>query len=104
MPPRRQRKAEQVPRGLTPAETISGAAPAEIDATRGQIEADGGVVLGSFRDPLGGHWQVLASLPIDKVEPTPFQRDLSDTHVKRLDGVIDTLGRLLDHFIDIKTS
>jgi len=101
MPPRRKKKAEKGSRGLTPPETVSGSPPEEIDKTRSQIEADGGVVLSAFRDPLGGHWQVLASLPIDKVEPTPFQRDLSDTHVKRLAGVIDTLGRFLDPIIAV---
>jgi ParB family chromosome partitioning protein len=101
MPPRRKKKAEKGSRGLTPAETLSGSPPRELEGLRHQIEADGGVVLGSFRDPLGGHWQVLASLAIDKVEPTPFQRDLSDTHVKRLAGVIDTLGRFLDPIIAV---
>src|SRR5215471_17967910 len=101
MPPRRKKKAEKGSRGLSPAETISGSPTREIENTRAQIEADGGTVLGVFRDPLGGYWQVLASLPIDKVEPTPFQRDLSDTHVKRLAGVIDTLGRFLDPIIAV---
>ena len=101
MPPRRRKKAEKGSRGLTPGETVSGTPSPEIDRVRRQIEADGGVVLGAFRDPLGGYWQVLASLPIEKVEPTPFQRDLSDTHVKRLAGVIDTLGRFLDPIIAV---
>jgi len=103
MPPRRKKKAEKGSRGLSPAETISGSPTREIENTRAQIEADGGTVLGVFRDPLGGYWQVLASLPIDKVEPTPFQRDLSDTHVKRLAGVIDTLGRFLDPIIAVRS-
>ena len=101
MPPRRKKKAEKHSRGLTAEETLAGSAPSAIEDLRRQIEADGGVVLGAFRDPLGGHWQLLASLPIDKVEPTPFQRDLSDTHVKRLAGVIDSLGRFLDPIIAV---
>src|SRR5215831_11153169 len=103
MPPRRKKKAEKGSRGLSPAETISGSPTREIENTRAQIEADGGTVLGVFRDPLGGYWQILASLPIDKVEPTPFQRDLSDAHVKRLAGVIDTLGRFLDPIIAVRS-
>ena len=103
MPPRRKKKAEKGSRGLSPAETISGSPTREIENTRAQIEADGGAVLGLFRDPLGGYWQILASLPVDKVEPTPFQRDLSDTHVKRLAGVIDTLGRFLDPIITVRS-
>ena len=35
---------------------------------------------------------VLALLPVDQVVPTPFQRDLSDAHVKRLEGVIGRIG------------
>jgi ParB family transcriptional regulator, chromosome partitioning protein len=101
MPPRRKKKAEKGSRGLTAPETLSGSEPEALHGLRGRIEADGGVVLGAFRDPLGGYWQLLASLPIDRVEPTPFQRDLSDTHVKRLAGVIDSLGRFLDPIIAV---
>lgn len=38
----------------------------------------------------------LPILPIDAIEPTPFQRDLSDTHHKRLADVITKTGRYLD--------
>jgi hypothetical protein len=38
-------------------------------------------------------------LPIDAVEPTPFQRDLSDAHHKRLADVINKTGRFLDPII-----
>ena len=30
----------------------------------------------------------MAALPIDLVEPTPYQRNLSDTHVRKLEAVI----------------
>jgi ParB family chromosome partitioning protein len=40
-------------------------------------------------------------LPIDAVEPTPFQRDVSDTHHKRLADVINKTGRFLDPVIAI---
>lgn len=65
------------------------------------IEDDGGSVLASYRDPLGGHWQLLAALPIDRVEPTPFQRDLSEAHVGRLAKAIDTLDRFLDPVVAV---
>ena len=39
--------------------------------------------------------------PIDAVEPTPFQRDLSDTHHKRLADVINKTGRFLDPIITV---
>ena len=44
---------------------------------------------------------LLAILPIDAVEPTPFQRDLSDTHHKRLADVINKTGRFLDPIIAV---
>ena len=48
-----------------------------------QVEGDGGAVLGSYRDPFGGTCVLLVVLPIDRVEPTPYQRDPSEPHVKR---------------------
>src|SRR5262249_39915302 len=42
------------------------------------------------------------ALPIDKVVPTPFQRDLSATHVQRLTQRIDELGRFLDPIIAVR--
>jgi len=57
--------------------------------------------LATYRDPLGSNWQILAALPIDKVEPTPFQRDLSDAHHKRLADVISKTGRFLDPVISV---
>ena len=65
------------------------------------IEDDGGSVLATYRDPLGGHWQLLAALPIGKVQPTPFQRDLSESHVGRVARAIDKLGRYLDPVIAV---
>ena len=53
------------------------------------VEADGGAVLGRYSDPFGGTPLLLAALPVDRVEPTPYQRDPSDAHVKRLMGVIE---------------
>ena len=44
---------------------------------------------------------LLSILPIDAVEPTPFQRDLSDTHHKRLADVINRTGRFLDPIIAV---
>jgi ParB family transcriptional regulator, chromosome partitioning protein len=44
---------------------------------------------------------MLSILPIDAVEPTPFQRDRSDAHHKRLADVINKTGRFLDPIIAI---
>lgn len=65
------------------------------------IEAEGGLVVGRYKDPLGGHPLLTAILPVAKIEPTPFQRDLSDTHHKRLADVIQKTGRFLDPVIAI---
>src|SRR4051812_25453452 len=66
-----------------------------------RIRSEGGAVIGAYRDPLGGHPLVVAVLPTGKIEPTPFQRDLSDTHHKRLAEVIQKTGRFLDPLIAI---
>src|SRR5262249_43928753 len=55
----------------------------------------------AYRDPVGGNWQLLAVLPVDRIEPTPFQRDISDTHVARLADVINRLDRFLDPVIAV---
>ena len=45
---------------------------------------------------------MLAALPIALVEPTPYQRNLSDTHVRKLETVIGKLGRFLDPIISVR--
>ena len=102
MPPRRK-KVKPGSRGLEPKAVTGGNPPAAVENLATAIAEDGGAVLATYRDPLGGHWQVLASLPIEKVKPTPYQRDLSDPHVKRLEAVIDKLGRFLDPIIAVRS-
>jgi ParB family chromosome partitioning protein len=65
------------------------------------VASEGGLVVGKYKDPLGGHPLLLAVLPIGAIEPTPFQRDLSDTHHKRLADVIQKTGRFLDPLIAV---
>ena len=90
-PARRKQRPEGAPRsrGVAPNALASGSPPAAVTCLAAAIESDGGTVLATYRDPLGGHWQILAGLPIDLVEPTPYQRDLSDAHVARLCSAID---------------
>ena len=96
----RSKVAAQSSRGLSPSEVaVPGADVAELT---GQIAADGGAVLAAYRDPLGGHSVVLASLPIDKVGPTPYQRDISDAHVKKLASAMGRVDRFLDPIIAIR--
>ena len=66
------------------------------------IESDGGTVVGSYKEPLGGKHVVIAALPIDKVEPTPYQRDRSETHVKKLANAMERVGRFLDPIIAVR--
>jgi len=82
----------------------SGSPPAGIIRLADAIEADGGSVLATYRDPLGGHWQILAGLPVDIIEPTPYQRDLSDPHVAKLCSAIDRLGRYLDPIVVVRNA
>ena len=96
--PVRRKKVAASSLGLPAAETPHVSAP-ELESLAAAITGDGGAVLARFRDPVGGKPLILASLPVDRVEPTPYQRDASDTHVKRLMGVIETIGRFLDPII-----
>ena len=66
------------------------------------VRTDGGEVIGVYREPLGGHPVIFAVLPIDKVEPTPYQRDLSEPHVKRLASAMERLDRFLDPVICVR--
>jgi ParB family transcriptional regulator, chromosome partitioning protein len=62
----------------------------------------GGAPIGAYRDPLGGRPLVLASVPLNAVQPTPFQRDLSPTHAKRLALKIDETAAFLDPLIVVR--
>lgn len=96
----RRKKVEPASRGLSP-EGVAQATP-EGQALAEQIQADGGQALAIYRDPLGGHAVVFATLPIDKVEPTPYQRDLSEPHVKRLANAMERVDRYLDPLIAVR--
>jgi len=64
-----------------------------------QIERDGGHALAIYREPIGDHWQIFCLLPMAKVEPTPYQRNLSPTHVKRLVNVVKKVDRFIDPIV-----
>jgi ParB family transcriptional regulator, chromosome partitioning protein len=105
MPPRkkpvRRKKIAPASVGLSAAETAVVQGP-DLDRLARQVEEDGGAVVARYRDPFGGTPLLLAALPVDRVEPTPYQRDPSDAHVKRLMGVIETIGRFLDPIVAIR--
>jgi ParB family chromosome partitioning protein len=87
--------------GLTPAE-VSQAQSGELDRLAAQVEEDGGTVVGRYSEPFGGTPVLLVALPVAAVEPTPYQRDPSDAHVKRLMGVVEKIGLFLDPIIAIR--
>ena len=86
--------------GLTTAETRD--AGGALDELAARVDEDGGAVLGRYRDPFGGHPLLLVALPVGIVEPTPYQRDPSDAHVKRLMGVMEKIGLFLDPIIAVR--
>jgi ParB family transcriptional regulator, chromosome partitioning protein len=99
---RRRRKPAAASTGLRPSELQAAAPPAEVATLHRAIEEDGGKVLAIYREPYGGRWLVLTALPIELVEPTPYQRNLSDTHVRKLESVIGKIGRFLDPIIAVR--
>jgi ParB family chromosome partitioning protein len=72
-----------------------------VQSLAAQVEANGGAVLAKYREPLGGHALLLVALPIDQVSPTPFQRDVSDAHVRKLTRAMDKTKRFLDPLIAV---
>jgi len=98
---RRPRKAKAGTRGLSAAEIRLESIPAEAREAAARIEEEGGTLVGSYRDPLGGGPLLLAVLPIDRIEPTPFQRDLSQVHHRKLADVLDRTGIFLDPVIAV---
>lgn len=97
-----RRKKIAAPRGLAAPEVVGGSVEA-IEELAAGVVADGGAVVGSYREPLGGMWQLVAALPIEKVSATPYQRDLSPAHVTRLSQAIDKLGRFMDPIVAVRT-
>jgi ParB family chromosome partitioning protein len=95
--PRKRKGVKLEPTNLEASQT-GAEPPPELAA---QVERDGGKVLAAYKEPLGGHVQLLVALPIDKVQPTPFQRDVSDAHVRKLTLAMDKTRRYLDPIIAV---
>jgi ParB family chromosome partitioning protein len=100
--PRARKGVKLRPTDLVPAQLAMAERPPEVDALARQVEADGGAVLATYREPLGGNPLLFVALPVEKVEPTPFQRDVSDAHVRRLTLAMDKTKRYLDPIIAIR--
>ncbi len=99
----RSRKPKVAPGsvGLDVADVAGSFPPEAVENLVKHITIAGGAALATYRDPLGGHWVVFAVLPIDTVEPTPYQRELSRAHADRLATVIPKVGRFLDPIVAV---
>jgi ParB family chromosome partitioning protein len=80
------------------------APPKAVAALLEQVDRDGGRVLAVYREPVGGHWQAFCLLPLSSVAPTPYQRDLSPTHAKRLTDVVRKIDRFVDPIVVVSPS
>src|SRR5262245_20598945 len=76
--------------------------PQAVTQLMSQVEEDGGEVLATYREPVGNHWQVFALIPLDLLDPTPFQRDISRTHAERLLKVIKKIDRFVDPIVAVR--
>jgi ParB family chromosome partitioning protein len=73
--------------------------PAPARALAEQVARDGGQVLAVYQEPVGDHWQLFCLLPRERVEASPYQRDVSPTHVKRLTEAVKRLDRFVDPIV-----
>ena len=89
-------------RGLDAAEIALSIDASEIAPLTIEVQRAGGAALGAYREPLSGRALLLATLPLAAVQPTPFQRDLSPTHTKRLAAKIEETGVFLDPLIVVR--
>jgi ParB family chromosome partitioning protein len=100
--PRARKGVKLKPTELTPPQLLLAERSPELDALAKQVEADGGAVLAAYREPLGGNPLLFVALPVDKVERTPFQRDVSDAHVRKLTVAMDKTKRYLDPIVAVR--
>jgi ParB family transcriptional regulator, chromosome partitioning protein len=96
---RKRRGVKLKPTELVPTEIAIEAPSDELGELAAQVERDGGRVLAFYREPLGGNPLCFVALPVDKIEPTPYQREVSDAHVRRLTVAMDKTKRFLDPLI-----
>jgi len=100
--PRKRRGVKLQPTSLGAADLRLVEPSPEVAELARAIEADGGAVLAAYREPLGGHALLFAALPLDRVERTSFQRDVSDGHVRKLTVAMDKTRRYLDPIIAVR--
>jgi ParB family chromosome partitioning protein len=98
----RRTKVTLTPTELTPGQLLVTDPPPEVGALAAAVKEDGGVVLCTYREPLGGHVLLLVAMPVERVAPTPFQRDVSAAHVGKLVRAIGKTKRFLDPIILVR--
>lgn len=98
---RASRKAAAKSKGLDPISCRLDVSAEPLREIVARVENEGGTIVGTCVDPLGGAPLAMAILPIDDIEPTPFQRDLSEAHHKKLAAVIERTGIFLDPVIGV---
>jgi ParB family chromosome partitioning protein len=89
-------------RGLAAADMVLDLAHDDVAELAELVRQSGGAAIGAYREPLSGRTLLVAALPIAAVHPTPFQRDLSPTHARRLADRIDETGVFLDPLIVVR--
>jgi ParB family transcriptional regulator, chromosome partitioning protein len=99
---RKRRGVKLTPTELGAQELVVTEPPPELLPMLERVRADGGAVLCTYREPLGGHHLAFVSLPVERVSPTPFQRDVSDAHVRKLTHAMDKTRRFLDPLIVVQ--
>jgi ParB family transcriptional regulator, chromosome partitioning protein len=99
---RKRRGVKLQPTELAASDVAIAEPSGDLAALADKVRQDGGAVLSSYREPLGGHALLFVSLPVDKIEPTPYQREVSDAHVRRLTVAMDKTKRFLDPLIVVR--
>jgi ParB family chromosome partitioning protein len=99
---RKRLTARKEKRGLAAGEVALPLDLPELAELVAAVAAAGGAAIGAYREPFSGRPLLLASLPLEAIEPTPFQRDLSPTHTKRLAQKIEESGSFLDPLIVVR--
>ncbi|MCC6302198.1 MAG: ParB N-terminal domain-containing protein [Gammaproteobacteria bacterium] len=101
-PARKRLAPSRDKRGLRVDDIVLGAEAPEVAPLSAEVAEAGGAAIGAYREPLSGRPLLLATLPIAAVQPTPFQRDLSPTHTRRLAAKIEEAASFLDPIIVVR--
>lgn len=89
-------------RGLEASQVAVSIESPEVAELVARVRDAGGAPIGAYHEPMGGRPLLLASLPLAAVQPTPFQRDLSPTHARRLAEKIGETAAFLDPLIVVR--